>query len=116
MVAGRWRRAARVGLVVSLAIAFDGRPSAGGDAAPAAGMEAHVDPATGRFVPEPVVPRPPEPVRTFPPPVLEPAPGGGMMSVLHGRFKNAMVATVDADGTLHVDCRPQDGPLESPQP
>ena len=106
-------------LVLLSALVLDERRSVGGEqpaATRAAGMEAHIDPATGRFVPEPVVPRAPAPAQVPPPIVVEPAPGGGMMSVLHGRFRSSIVATVDADGTLHMDCHPENAPVESPQP
>lgn len=68
------------------------------------GMQAHVDPQTGALVPEaslPVVPALPAPAR----PVAEvPAPGGGMMIDVSGRFMSSTVATVAPDGSLHVGC------------
>ena len=38
--------------------------------------------------------------------VQEPAPGGGMMINLQGRFRSAATATVGADGKPEVDCLP----------
>src|SRR5262245_17498189 len=75
------------------------------------GMQAHVDPATGRFVPEPVG-RPqepsPQPARL---PVTEvQAPGGGTMVELDERFMSRMVATVGPDGRVHLGCETGDGP------
>jgi hypothetical protein len=114
-----WRSASGLGLGVLGALVAVGVPAASAeDGAPPAvtsGMRAHVDPATGRLVPEPVVPAPaarqPAPL---PLPAEEPAPGGGMMSVLHGRFMNSVVATVEADGSVRIDCRPSDDPADRP--
>jgi len=98
-----------VGLVVVGACAVP-RTSDGEDA-PRAGMEAHVDPQTGRLVPEPVVPPPSRPQPIAPLPIAEvPAPGGGMMVRLNGQFMSRMVATIDADGRMHVECVTGDGP------
>ena len=36
--------------------------------------------------------------------VEKPAPGGGMMIDLQGRFRSAATATAGADGTPVVDC------------
>jgi len=109
----RWR-AIVVGLVLLGVCAM---PSAsGGEDASAArsGMEAHVDPQTGRLVPEPVVPPPAE---ALPAPVAPaadvPAPGGGMMAPLNGQFMSNLVATVNPDGTVRLDCVTGDGPQPS---
>jgi hypothetical protein len=79
----------------------------GAHAAPGAdaGMEAHVDPQTGALVPEAVTPAP-APLPTAPRPRAAelPAPGGGMMIDVSGRFMSTMVATVEPDGSVHVDC------------
>jgi hypothetical protein len=86
---------------------------AGDDAAPPAaqsGMQAHVDPATGRLVPEPVSPPLARPAPPAPPLVAEPAPGGGMVVHLNGQFMSTAVATVESDGSVHVDCVTGDGP------
>jgi hypothetical protein len=70
------------------------------------GMQAHVDPQSGALVPEavgPVAPALPAPPPA--PPAAEiPAPGGGMMVDIRGRFMSSVVATIAADGSLHVDC------------
>lgn len=102
-------------------------PAAGGaeDAAPAAGaggMQAHVDPQSGALVPEPVLPAP----SAVPVPLPAPrqaalrdvhAPGGGMMVELEGRFMSDLVATIEPDGRLRIDCVPGTAPESSePQP
>ena len=70
-------------------------------------MQAHVDPTTGRLVPEPTTP----PVaRPAPAPLAEvPAPGGGMMVHLNGQFMSTIVATVEPDGSVRVGCVTGDG-------
>ena len=74
-------------------------------------MRAYVAPSTGRLVPEPVVP---DPSRARPAPALPAAevaaPGGGMMVRLNGRFMSSLVATVNPDGTVRMDCVTGDGP------
>ena len=92
-----------LGLVL-LALCMPAR-ARGADASPPprAGMKAHVDPATGRLVPEPVVPEPSRLPAPMPPAVEEPAPGGGMMVRLNGRFMSDLVATVNPDGTVRMD-------------
>ena len=72
--------------------------------APRAGMRANIDPSTGRLVPEPVEPMPERVPATRPPAVEEPAPGGGTMVRLNGRFMSDMIATVNPDGSLRIDC------------
>jgi hypothetical protein len=115
-----WRSATRLGLVVLGALVVGGQPAASAEHArhrvAPSGMQAHVDPATGRLVPEAVVPLPAgrEPA-PLPLPSEEPAPGGGMMSVLHGRFMNSVVATVEADGSVRIDCHPADDPADARQ-
>lgn len=106
MVARRW-------LAVGFALlAFGSLPSARGEDAGGAraGMRAHVDPSTGRLVPEPVVPEPSRLPAPRPPAIEEPALGGGMMIRLNGRFMNDLVATVNPDGSVHMDCRTADHP------
>jgi hypothetical protein len=78
--------------------------------APRAGMRANIDPATGRLVPEPVAPMPQRVPAARPPAVEEPAPGGGAMVRLNGRFMSDMVATVNPDGSLRIDCVTTDHP------
>ena len=81
---------------------------AGPDAA--AGSWIHVDPQTGKRVPRPagaaVVPPVPAFSTSHQGLVEKPAPGGGMMVDLQGRFRSAATATVGADGTVHRDCVP----------
>jgi len=71
------------------------------------GMKAYVDPRTGELVPERPVGLPPEPTS----PALDrstvglveiPAPGGGTMIDLQGRFQSPLVATLGPDGTLRL--------------
>jgi hypothetical protein len=76
------------------------------------GMQVHVDPRTGRFVPEPVVAPPARPLPSPVPQLAEePAPGGGVMVHLHGHFMSNVVATVNPDGTIRMDCVTADAPL-----
>jgi hypothetical protein len=106
---GAWRTIG-VGLVL-LGICAVPSARGGDERAARAGMEAHVDPQSGRFVPEPVVPPPSRPVVPAPLPAPEvPAPGGGMMVHLNGRFLSHLVATVDDDGHVHLDCVTGDAP------
>jgi hypothetical protein len=114
----RWRSATRLGLVVLGALVVGGQPTASAEDArhgvAPSGMQAHVDPATGRLVPEAVVPPPAErQPAPLPAATEEPAPGGGMMSVLHGRFMNSVVATVEGDGSVRIDCHPANGPADA---
>src|SRR5215470_8447482 len=97
MTAVGWRSVVRLALVALGALVVgDPAPRPRDAFADSArpGMRAYVDPATGRLVSAPVVPLPRVAERTFPAPLEEPAPGGGMMSVLHGRFLNTVVATI----------------------
>jgi hypothetical protein len=114
-VAVVWR-AIGAGLVIVAACVVARTTGAEEGRAPAArsGMQAHVDPATGRLVPEPVVPQPAPPRATRPPLADVPAPGGGMMVELGERFMSRTIATIDADGRLHVDCVTGDGPHVPP--
>lgn len=73
-----------------------------------AGSWVHVDPGTGQRIP------PPARRAAIPPQAAfstshrglaeVPAPGGGVMVDLQGRFRSATTATVGADGTPHVNC------------
>jgi hypothetical protein len=72
------------------------------------GMQVHVDPSTGRRVPEPVTPVPPAIPAVRPRLAEVPAPGGGMMIRLDGRFMNTLVATVDEQGKVHLGCVTED--------
>jgi len=74
-----------------------------------AGQWIHVDPQTGKRVPTP--PRAalagrPEFTTSHQGLVEKPAPGGGMMIDLQGRFRHAATATVGADGSPGVNCVP----------
>ena len=78
-------------------------------APPSASMRAHVDPNTGAIVTAPVGPSTPAQI----PPaashsteglVEKPAPGGGVMLDLQGRFLSPMTATVAPDGAPHAKC------------
>ena len=82
-----------------------------GDAAGSsrAGSWIHVDPQTGKRVPGPpsaVLAGRAEFSTSHQGLVEKPAPGGGMMIDLQGRFRSAATATVGADGKPHVDCIP----------
>jgi hypothetical protein len=98
---GRWIGA----VVVVFGLCAGGAHAGSGDERGRSGMRAHVDPQTGRFVPEPVTP-PPHRLPALPAPVAKevPAPGGGMMAVLNGQFMSDLVATVEPDGKLRMRC------------
>jgi hypothetical protein len=88
--------------------------SHGGDGTAAGrrpGMEAHVDPDSGELVPEPVTPRPAESLPApLPPLAEEAAPGGGTMVRLNGQFMSNVVATVNPDGSVRIECVTEHGP------
>lgn len=76
----------------------------------AAGSWINVDPQTGKRVP---VPSSGEGVQlpadaafstSHSGLVERPAPGGGVMVDLQGRFRSAATASVGPDGTVHLDC------------
>jgi hypothetical protein len=75
-----------------------------------AGMVVHKDPVTGRFVPatEASAQSSKETANALSMSqeglVEVPAPGGGFMVDLRGRFQQAMSATTNADGTVTVEC------------
>jgi hypothetical protein len=72
-----------------------------------AGQWIHVDPQTGKRVPAPpsaVLAGRPEFSTSHQGLVEKPAPGGGMMIDLQGRFRSAATATVGADGKPVLDC------------
>ena len=72
-------------------------------------MQVHIDPQTGQLVPEPTTSRPAQALPAPPRPAADiPAPGGGMMAVLNGQFMGELVATVNPDGSVRVDCIPRD--------
>ena len=79
------------------------------------GMRAYIDPQTGRFVPEPVDPSQrlePAPAPTRPPVVAVPRPDGSLMVQFDERHRKNVVATVDADGRVHLGCVTGDGSHE----
>jgi hypothetical protein len=83
----------------------------GARGAAAEDMRAHVDPATGALSRQPHEPAQAGPAhpaqsRTGADLVEEPAPGGGVMMDLHGRFHAPLVATVTPDGSVRVEHRP----------
>ncbi len=72
------------------------------------GMRAYADPRTGalREQPMPGEPKPPATAafsRSAVGLVETPAPGGGIMLDLQGRFRSPLVATVAPDGTVRID-------------
>ena len=72
-----------------------------------AGQWIHVDPQTGKRVPAPpsaATAGRPEFSSSHQGLAEKPAPGGGMMIDLQGRFRSAATATVGADGKPNVDC------------
>lgn len=74
------------------------------------GMQANIDPRTGALVPEPPGPTAPALPTPSRPRIAEtPAPGGGMMADISGRFMSSLVATIEPDGSVRVDCVPADG-------
>ena len=94
------------GSVVGVAIAEDAPGVAG---PPSASMRVHIDPQTGAIVPAPV--GPPAAAQMAPPAshsaaglVEAPAPGGGVMLDLQGRFLSSVTATAAPDGAPHADC------------
>jgi len=78
-------------------------------APPPASMRAYVDPQTGAIVPAPVSP---PALQAIPPAVSHstaglverPAPGGGVMLDLQGRFLSPITATAAPDGAPHAEC------------
>jgi hypothetical protein len=88
--------------------AASGAPDA---ATPArAGSWIHVDPQTGKRVARPAasaaIAADPAFSTSHQGLVEQPAPGGGMMLNLQGRFRSAASATVGADGRAHIECVP----------
>ncbi len=95
----RWGAVWRSGLVVGALVVRAHAGDAG------AGMEAHVDPSTGRLVPEPVDPGWRRPaIAALPAPVEVRAPGGGMMAVVPRQLASHLVATIEPDGSVKMDC------------
>jgi len=75
--------------------------------ASAPGMKAYVDPTTGALLPGrpaslPSAPAPAGMDASTAGLVEVPTPGGGVMVDLQGRFQNALVATIEPDGTMRV--------------
>lgn len=75
--------------------------------ASAPGLKAYVDPLTGELLPERPADLPPEPAsaaldQSSAGLVESPAPGGGTMIDLQGRFQSPLVATLGPDGTMRL--------------
>jgi hypothetical protein len=86
------------------------------DVAGRGGMQVHIDPQTGRLLPEPAPSPAPGRLPAPPVPAAEvPAPGGGMMAVLHGQFRSEAVATVEPDGSVRVECIRRESPDPAPR-
>jgi hypothetical protein len=76
------------------------------------GMRVYIDPVTGEFVNGPVEKSPvdlPEQLKSALSTSaeglkVEPAPGGGIMVNLQGRFQHASIATIDAQGNVTSEC------------
>ncbi len=83
-------------------------PAADTSTAPGAGSRINVDPQTGKRIPVPsagvLLPVDPAFSTSHSGLVEQPAPGGGVMVDLQGRFRSAATATVGPDGKAHVDC------------
>ena len=100
--------------LVTIGLALVGRLAVAGDApappAASSGMRVYVDPKTG----EPTAPPPNAAVESAPAVqqrsgeglVEEPAPGGGVMMDLKGRFKTPLAVTVGPDGRARVGHEP----------
>lgn len=77
----------------------------------ASGMEVHVDPNTGEFVPPPAgssQPRAARPAAAVPAPVetMSDLPGGGFELDLTDQPQHTMHADLDAEGQVHTGCAP----------
>jgi hypothetical protein len=108
---GRWVCLFLVALGVCLPAGAAAEDPGGRD-----GMQVHVDPQTGRLVPEAATPPAPAHPPALPAPAAEvPAPGGGMMAVLHGQFRSEAVATVEPDGRVRVECIRREAPDPTPR-
>src|SRR5262249_27262184 len=95
---------------ILLCASLGGVASAGEVPGAPAGMRAHVDPGTGAILPGPVAPQAPAGLPTAASQTAEglvgrPAPAGGVMLDLQGRFLSPITATVAADGAPHAECR-----------
>ena len=104
-----WRRIG-VGLVVLGACMVPGANGDDATRAPArSGMQAHVDPQTGRFVPEPTERPHALPSPTRPPLETRTMPSGETVIKFDDRFHSTMTATVGPDGKVHLGCAMSDG-------
>jgi len=95
-----------------------GSPDGGAPTAATAGQWIHVDPETGRVgAPQPgsaagaAIAADPAFSTSHEGLVVEPAPGGGEMVDLQGRFNSAMWARVKPDGSVVTDCVPAGMPV-----
>jgi hypothetical protein len=76
------------------------------------GMRVYLDPETGEFIPRPIDATQPDVAKDITDPmntsseglIIEPAPGGGVMIDLRGRFRNMATATIDSEGNMVVPC------------
>ena len=105
-------RAFRPLVVLGACCLLTPHPASAEPSAPAgrAGSWVQVDPQTGQRVPSQgrTVAIPPSAAfsSSHSGLVEVPAPAGGMMIDLQGRFRSAAIATVDADGHARVNCIP----------
>ncbi len=115
------RRSKSVQVRLALSVAFASLACVAGFAPPcaaqekvSAGMEAYVDPATGRFIVPPAGTvaadaggRAAAEIDVDAAEVHSPVVGGGMMMDLRGRPKAALTGQVTADGHSVVECAPE---------
>jgi hypothetical protein len=111
-------------LVVLLGCVVSGSSVSAGDVETRggpAGMRAYFDPKTGKMGPP--APDQAAPAAADAAPAAEqsahstsgqgltlvPAPGGGQMIDLQGRFQNTITATLKPDGTVQTECHPSAG-------
>lgn len=106
--ASAWDPDAQPGAPADVKTVQSARPAAG-----QAGMRAYFDPQTGKLgVPPPDEAAPPTAAEqrahstSAEGLVIVPAPGGGQMVDLQGRFQSATTATLKPDGTVNTDCHP----------
>jgi hypothetical protein len=94
-----------LGLVVFGTCVVPARSEGDGRTPAQSGMRAYIDPQTGRFVPEPVDrSQRPQPAPTRPPVEAVPQADGSLEIKFDERHRSNVVATVGADGQVHVGC------------
>ena len=96
-----------IAVLAAFGAAF-GRSTSPAGEVPAAAFRIHIDPATGRTI---VPTTPPPPASELPSATTSgvglavvPAPGGGVMIDLGGRFRSAMTSHVEPDGRTVTSC------------